>query len=213
MADVHADVRRMSTDVHADVRECPRGWAGYIYTVDGDVCHSVVSLQRVKMDDTTLLHYYYYQPESLKVCSFYALTRTIILNDIVPASCLHQILSPDERDDSTIDRLVVNCPGNRFDICTGWQNFHVSCFVSRAYQMLWDKLLSGMDLMCNPEIEDIRNKVEDKFKIRLLSCIDAVNKCRDDKIVCMRYHDPYKTKCVECLYYVMLENVQEDNRN
>ena len=42
-----------------------------------------------------------------------------------------------------------------------------------------------MDLMCSAEIVDIRKKVEEKFEIRLVSCIDAVNKCRDDRALCM----------------------------
>ena len=40
--------------------------------------------------------------------------------------------------------------------------------------------------MCDTGKEDIKNKVEEKFKIRLVSCIDAVNR-------------------LECLYHVMHE--------
>ena len=141
-----------------------------------------------------------YQPESLTVCSIYALVKQIIVTEKVPPSHVHQILPAGIEDD--IERLIVNCPGNRFDVCTGWQNFHVSCFVSRAYQMLWDEF-NNMELMCRRDIEKIRNKVEQKFKSRLVSFIDLVNRTRDQRSVCARNHIRQTRKCLVCFHYMV----------
>ena len=59
-----------------------------------------------------------YQPDSLTVCSINTLVKQIIVTEIVPPSHVHQILPAGIEDD--IERLIVNCTGNRFDVCMGW---------------------------------------------------------------------------------------------
>ena len=44
----------------------------------------------------------------------------------------------------------------------------LSCYVSRAYQMLIEKVLAGFHWASEEEVEEIRAYVENKFKIRLL---------------------------------------------
>ena len=152
--------------------------------------------------DTTLIQNMVNQPDSLFECSVTVLVKQIIVNDIVPASQVHQIISNGNED---VDKLVVNCPGNRFDECMGWKNLHISCFVSRAYQMLWDQVLNDIDLMCTNDIEMLRNGVENKFKTRLYTCIHIVNRTRSQKSVCTRYHLHYGRKCLVCHWYDMIE--------
>ena len=66
--------------------------------------------------------------------------------------------------------------------------FHISCYVSRAFQLLCDKL-HGIDWVNSSEIEEISKIVEKKFKVRMLSIIDEVNTTRDNIEVCKRYHN------------------------
>ena len=59
-------------------------------------------------------------------------------------------------------------------------NFHVSCYVSRAFQILCDEVLCGMNWANSTQIEEIRELVEKKFKVRLLSVIDKINVTKDN---------------------------------
>ena len=36
---------------------------------------------------------------------------------------VHTVIVHESRDDVSIDRLEVLCPGNRFNECTGWETF------------------------------------------------------------------------------------------
>ena len=58
---------------------------------------------------------------------------------------VHTVILHENRDDVSIDKLEVLCPGNRFNECTGWKNFHISCYVSRAFKILCDEILCGMN--------------------------------------------------------------------
>ena len=106
--------------------------------------------------------------------------------DLAQKYDLHSVLEHQSRDDISIDKLEVSCPGNRFNECTNWEKFNVSCYVSRAFQMLCDKVLYRMDWASSSEIEEIREIVEKKFKVRMLSVIDAVNTSRDNIQVCKK---------------------------
>ena len=59
----------------------------------------------------------------------------------------------------------------------------------------------------NPtQIEDIREIVEKKFKVRLLSVIDEVNSTRDKIDICRRFHNENrKSPCLECIWHNMIE--------
>ena len=69
---------------------------------------------------------------------------------------VHTVIVHESRDDVSIDRLEVLCPGNRFNECTGWENFHISCYVSRAFKILCDEILCGMNWANSTQIEEIR---------------------------------------------------------
>ena len=126
--------------------------------------------------------------------------------DLVQKYNLHSVLEHQIRDDISIEKLEVVCPGNRFKECTKWEKFHVSCYVSRAFQMLCDKVLYGMDWASSSEIEEIREIVEKKFRVRMLFVIDAVNTSRDNIQVCKRYHGADRKKeCLGCLFHAMME--------
>ena len=84
--------------------------------------------------------------------------------------------------------------------------FHISCYVSRAFQLLCDKVLCGIDWGNSSEIKEIREIVEKKFKVRMLSVIDEVNTTEDNMEVCKRYHnDNRKKQCLECMWHAMIE--------
>ena len=148
-----------------------------------------------------------YTPISLKHKAICVLVKSIILRELVEKHDVHHIIEHKRRDDININRLVVaDCPGNRFSECNKWEQFHISCYVSRAYQHLIEKVLHNLDWASEEEIEKIRFYIENKFKIRLLSVIDSVNTSRDNITVCKRYHRVNKMKeCIECMFYVMME--------
>ena len=124
--------------------------------------------------------------ESLKLQYIIKMTNSIMVVDLAQKYDMHRVVEQQSRDYISIDKLEVSCPGNRFNECTKWEKFHIFCYVSRAFQMLCDKILYGMDWASSSEIEEIR-KIEKKFKIRMLSVIDAVNTSRDNIQVCKRY--------------------------
>ena len=181
------------------------------------VDHSSLISQRVKMSDGGPVHLNIpdfdllvnvtYTPVSLKHKSICVLVKSLIVRELAEKHDVHHIIEHKRREDININRLVVvDCPGNRFSECNKWEQFHISCYVSRAYQMLIEKVLAGMDWASKEEVEKIRFYVENKFKIRLLSVIDSVNTSRDNITVCKRYHRVNKTKeCIECMFYVMME--------
>ena len=145
-------------------------------------------------------------PESLKLKCIIKLTNSIIVVDLAQTYDVHSVVEHESRDDISIAKLEVSCPGNRFNECTKWEKFHISCYVSRAFQMLCDKILYGMDWASSSEIEEIREIVEKKFKVRMLSVIDAVNTSRDNIQVCQRYHRADRKKeCLECIWHSMME--------
>ena len=165
----------------------------YLGTSRGAVSHSIIVSLRVKMDDqalnipdfTVLLQA---TPDSLKILCIIKITKAIIASDLTENCHIETITEHRTRDNLRINRLIVICPGDRFGVCTQWQNFHISCFVSRAFHLLCHKLLFDLDWASTTEIEEVRKIVEDRFKIRLLSVIDAVNSSRDNWLVCERYH-------------------------
>ena len=145
-------------------------------------------------------------PDSLKIICIIKITKAIIVSDLAENCHIETLTEHSSRGDLRIHRLLVICPGDRFGVCTQWQNFHISCFVSRAFHLLCQKLLFDLDWASTTEIEQIWKIVEDRFKIRLLSVIDAVNTCRDNRLVCERYHRVDRTKeCLECLFHMMME--------
>ena len=148
-----------------------------------------------------------YSPVSLKHKAVCVLVKSLVVRELVEKHDVHHIIEHKRREDININRLVVvDCPGNRFSECTKWEQFHISCYVSRGFQMLCEKVLDRLDWASKAEVEKIRFYVENKFKIRLLSVIDAVNTSRDNILVCKRYHRANKTKeCIECMWYVMME--------
>ena len=89
---------------------------------------------------------------------------------------VHRVIPHETRDDISIDRLEVSCPGNRFNECTGWENFHISCYASRAFQILCDEVLYGMNWANSTQIE-----------------------------VCRRFHnEDRKSPCLECIWHNMI---------
>ena len=55
------------------------------------------------------------------------------------------------------------------------------------------------------QIEEIRELVEKKFKVRLLSVIDEVNTTKDNVEVCRRFHnEDRKSPCLECIWHNMI---------
>ena len=151
-------------------------------------------------------------PESLNLKCIIKLTKSIIVTDLAQHFNVHMITEHKTREDLIINRLEVSCQGNRFAVCTDWQNFHVSCFASRAFQMLCDKVLFGIDWVNSTELEDLRKTVEDKFKIRLLSTIDGVNTCKDNRLVCARFHKPERRReCFECFTMQCWKNTSRRN--
>ena len=126
--------------------------------------------------------------------------------DLTQTYDVHRVIEHKSRDDISIDRLEVSCPGNRFNECTKWEKFHISCYASRAFQMLCDKVLCGIDWANSSEIEEIREIVEKKFKVRMLSVIDEVDTTRDNIEISKRYHnDNGKKQCLECMWHTMIE--------
>ena len=113
-------------------------------------------------------------PDRLKVICLIRITKAIIGVELADNYDCHNVLQHHRRDDINIDKLDVSCPVNRFDECTKWGKFHISCYVSRAFQMLCDKL-SKVECASDEEIERMSEIVENRFKIRLLSVIDQVN--------------------------------------
>ena len=145
-------------------------------------------------------------PESLKLKCTIKLTNSIIVKDFAQTYDMHRVVEQKRRDDICIDRLEVSCPGNRFNECTKWGKFHISCYVSRAFQLLCDKVLCGIDWANSSKIKEIREIVEKKFKVRMLSVSDEVNTTRDNMEVCKRYHnDNRKKQCLECMWHAMIE--------
>ena len=67
--------------------------------------------------------------------------------------------------------------------------FHISCYASRAFQILCDEVLCGMNWANSTQIEEIREIVEKKFKVRMLSVIDEVNITRDNVEICRIFHN------------------------
>ena len=144
--------------------------------------------------------------EILKLQFIIKLTNSIIVIDLSQKYDLHKVVEHQSRDDISIDRLEVSCPGNRFNECTKWEKFHISCYVSRAFQLLCDKILYGMGWASSSEIEEIREIVEKKFKVRMVSVIDVINTSRDNIEVCKRYHSANRKKqCLECMWHAMME--------
>ena len=99
--------------------------------------------------------------------------------DLTEKYDVHRVIQHENTDDVSIDRLEVSCPGNRFNECTRWENFHISCYASRAFQILCDEVLCGMNWTNSTQIEEIREIVEKKFKVRMLSVIDEVKFVKD----------------------------------
>ena len=126
--------------------------------------------------------------------------------DLTEKYDVHRVIQHESRDDISIDRLEVSCPGNRFNECTKWENFHISCYASRAFQKLCDEVLCGMNWANSTQIEEIREIVEKKFKVRMLSVIDEVNITRDNVEICRRFHNEDRKKpCLECIWHTMIE--------
>ena len=164
----------------------------------------MVIIQRVKMGDYNLPDFteLLKSPEKCII----KLTKCIIVKDLSEKYDVHRVIPHETRDNISIDRLEVSCPGNRFNECTGWENFHVSCYVSRAFQILCDEVLCGMNWANSTQIEEIRELVEKKFKVRLLSVIDKVNVTKDNVEVCRRFHnEDRKSPCLECILHNMIE--------
>ena len=144
-------------------------------------------------------------PERLQLKCIIKMTNSIIVMELAEKYDVHRVIPHETRDDISIDRLEVSCPGNRFNECTGWENFHVSCYVSRAFQILCDEVLCGMNWANSTQIEEIRELVEKKFKVRLLSVIDEVNTTKDNVEVCRRFHnEDRKSPCLECIWHNMI---------
>ena len=84
-------------------------------------------------------------------------------------------------------------------------NFHISCYASRAFQILCDEILYGMNWANSTQIEEIREIIEKKFKVRLLSVIDEVNVTKANVEVCRRFHNEDRKKpCLECIWHTMI---------
>ena len=83
---------------------------------------------------------------------------------------------------------------------------HISCYVSRAFQILCDEILCGMKWANSTQIEEIRELVEKKFKVKLLSVIDEVNSTKDKVEICRRFHnEDRKSPCLECIWHNKIE--------
>ena len=170
--------------------------------------HSMVIIQRVKMSDYNLPDFteLLKSPERLQLKCIIKLTNCIIVKDLSEKYDVHRVIPHETRDNISIDRLEVSCPGNRFNKCTRWENFHVSCYVSRAFQILCDEVLCRMNWANSTQIEEIRELVEKKIKVRLLSVIDKVNVTKDNVEVCRRFHnEDGKSPCLECIWHNMIE--------
>ena len=163
----------------------------YLWISTHGKVHSIVIIQRVKMGDYNLPDFteLLKSPERLQLKCIIKLTNSIIVKDLSEKYDVHRVIPHETMDDISIDRLEVSCPGNRFNECTRWENFHVSCYVSRAFQILCDEVLCGMNWTNPTQIEEIRELVEKKFKVRLLSVIDEVNVTKDNVEVCRRFHN------------------------
>ena len=89
--------------------------------------YSIVIIQRVKMGDlvpdfTQLLK----SPERLQLKCIMKMTNSIIVMELAEKYDVHTVILHENRDNVSIDKLEVLCPGNRFNECTGWENFHIS---------------------------------------------------------------------------------------
>ena len=168
--------------------------------------YSIVIIQRVKMGDLPDFTQLLKSPERLQFKCIMKMTNSIIVMELTKKYDVHTVITHESRDDVSIDRLEVLCPGNRFDQCTGWENFHISCYVSRAFKILCDEILCGMKWANSTQIEEIRELVEKKFKVRLLSVIDEVNAAKDKVEICRRFHHEDRTSpCLECIWHNMIE--------
>ena len=103
-------------------------------------------------------------PDSLKIICIIKITKAIIVSDLAENCHIETLTEHRTRGDLHIHRLLVICPGDRFGVCTQWQNFHISCFVSRAFYLICQKLLFDLDWARTTEIEEIRKIVEDRLK-------------------------------------------------
>ena len=122
-------------------RACMSGWFSRpfwsshvtIYGFTHGNVYSIVIIQRVKMGDLPDFTQLLKSPERLQLKCIIKMTNSIIVMELTEKYDVHRVIPHDSRDDISIDRLEVSCPGNRFDQCTGWENFHISCYVSRAF--------------------------------------------------------------------------------
>ena len=168
--------------------------------------HSIIITRRVKMGDLPDFTKLLKSPERLQLKCIIKITNSIIVMDLAHKYDVHAVILHETRNDIFIDKLEVECPGNRFEECTGWENFHISCYVSRAFQILCDEVLCGMNWANPTQIEEIRGLVEKKFKVRLLSVVDEVNTTKDNVEVCRRFHnEDRKSPCLECIWHNMIE--------
>ena len=87
--------------------------------------HSIVIIQRVKMGDYNLPDFteLLKSPERLQLKCIIKLTNCIIVKDLSEKYDVHRVIPNETRDNISIDRLEVSCPGNRFNECTGWETF------------------------------------------------------------------------------------------
>ena len=72
-------------------------------------------------------------PESLQIKCIIKLIKSIIVADLAQHFHVELVTEHRTREDLVINKLEVRCPGNRFDMFTNWQKFHVSCFASREF--------------------------------------------------------------------------------
>ena len=62
-------------------------------------------------------------PERLQLKCIMKMTNSIIVMELTEKYDVHTVIVHESRDDVSIDRLEVLCPGNRFNECTGWETF------------------------------------------------------------------------------------------
>ena len=82
--------------------------------------YSIVIIQRVKMGDLPDFTQLLKSPERLQLKCIMKMTNSIIVMELTEKYDVHTVIVHESRDDVSIDRLEVLCPGNRFNECTGW---------------------------------------------------------------------------------------------
>ena len=84
--------------------------------------YSIVIIQRVKMGDLPDFTQLLKSPERLQLKCIMKMTNGIIVMELTEKYDVHTVIPHESRDDVSIDRLEVLCPGNS---TTNVKNMHL----------------------------------------------------------------------------------------